>query len=122
MVILIQVWDLRKMALYWETNVGNGVCGVEWDRRDIEVIVLSFKLINIYASSSYMEGYRNHCLCIDQPHLHHYNHLHQINKLAAVTLEGGLHVWDCSTLSQEGKFAEVNACSVVLIKIVMIIK
>ena len=54
MVILIQVWDLRQMALYWETNVGNGVCGVEWDRRDIEVIVLSFKLINIYASSSYM--------------------------------------------------------------------
>ena len=57
MVILIQVWDLRKMALYWETNVGNGVCGVEWDRRDIEVSVLSFKLINIYASSSYMERY-----------------------------------------------------------------
>ena len=40
MMMVMQVWDLRKMALYWETNVGNGVCGVEWDRRDIEVIVI----------------------------------------------------------------------------------
>ena len=31
-----------------------------------------------------------------------------MNKLSAVTLEGGLHVWDCSTLSQEGKFAQVR--------------
>ena len=34
---MVKVWDLRKMALFWETNVGNGVCGVEWDRRDIKV-------------------------------------------------------------------------------------
>ena len=24
--------------------------------------------------------------------------------------EGGLHVWDCSTLSQEGEFAQVGEC------------
>ena len=71
----VKVWDLRTMQLYWETNVGNGVCGLEWDRRDI-----------------------------------------QINKLAAVTLEGGLHVWDCSVLGKHGKMAEVKtkvgACTV----------
>ena len=37
------------------------------------------------------------------------SNLHQINKLAAVTLEGGLHVWDCSTLSQEGQLAQVKS-------------
>ena len=71
----VKVWDLRTLSLYWETNVGNGVCGLEWDRRDIRV-----------------------------------------NKLAAVTLEGGLHVWDCSVLSKEGGMAEtkakVGACTV----------
>ena len=64
----VKVWDLRSLSLYWGTNVGNGVCGLEWDRRDIK-----------------------------------------INKLAAVTLEGGLHVWDCSVLSKEGKMAEVKS-------------
>ena len=34
--------------------------------------------------------------------------LSQMNKLAAVTLEGGLHVWDCSVLSSQGSWAEVR--------------
>ena len=25
------------MKLYWDTNVGNGVCSLEYDRRDIKV-------------------------------------------------------------------------------------
>ena len=29
----IKMWDLRNMALHWDTNVGNGVCGLEHDRR-----------------------------------------------------------------------------------------
>ena len=33
----VKMWDLRNMSLYWDTNVGNGVCGLEYDRRDIKV-------------------------------------------------------------------------------------
>ena len=33
----VKMWDLRNMSLYWDTNVGNGVCGLEYDRRDIQV-------------------------------------------------------------------------------------
>ena len=64
----VKMWDLRNMSLYWDTNVGNGVCGLEFDRQDIKM-----------------------------------------NKLSAVTLEGGLHVWDCSHLSSDTrKMAEVR--------------
>ena len=31
-----------------------------------------------------------------------------LNKLAAVTLEGGLHVWDCSHVSRGRAMAEVR--------------
>ncbi|EDO30763.1 predicted protein [Nematostella vectensis] len=31
----IKMFDLKKMALRWETNVKNGVCGLEFDRKDI---------------------------------------------------------------------------------------
>lgn len=31
----IKLFDLRNMALKWETNVKNGVCCVEFDRKDI---------------------------------------------------------------------------------------
>ena len=33
----IKMWDLRNMSLYWDTNVGNGVCGLEYDRTNIKV-------------------------------------------------------------------------------------
>ena len=33
----VKMWDLRNMKLYWDTNVGNGVCSLEYDRRDIKV-------------------------------------------------------------------------------------
>ena len=45
-------------------QVGNGVCGLDWDRADIPV-----------------------------------------NKLHCVTLEGGLHTWDCRTLSKAAELA-----------------
>lgn len=31
----IKMFDLRTMSLRWETNVKNGVCGLEFDRKDI---------------------------------------------------------------------------------------
>jgi len=31
----VKLFDLAKGALRWETNVSNGVCGVEFDRKDI---------------------------------------------------------------------------------------
>jgi WD repeat-containing protein 92 len=31
----VKIVDLRKMAVLWEKNVKNGVCGLEFDRRDI---------------------------------------------------------------------------------------
>ncbi|KAI0229970.1 WD repeat-containing protein 92 [Lamellibrachia satsuma] len=33
----IKLFDLRKMALRWETNVKNGVCNLEFDRKDISM-------------------------------------------------------------------------------------
>ena len=67
----VKMWDLRNMSLHWDTNVGNGVCGLEFDRRDIAM-----------------------------------------NKLAGVTLEGGLHVWDCSHASMATTRAEVGQSTV----------
>ncbi|XP_069673534.1 dynein axonemal assembly factor 10 [Periplaneta americana] len=31
----IKMFDLKTMSLRWETNVKNGVCGIEFDRKDI---------------------------------------------------------------------------------------
>uniref|UniRef100_A0A1I8F675 WD_REPEATS_REGION domain-containing protein n=1 Tax=Macrostomum lignano TaxID=282301 RepID=A0A1I8F675_9PLAT len=31
----LKLFDLRAMALRWETNLKNGICGLEFDRRDI---------------------------------------------------------------------------------------
>lgn len=31
------MFDLRAMKLLWETNVKNGVCSVEFDRKDIKM-------------------------------------------------------------------------------------
>jgi WD repeat-containing protein 92 len=33
----IKLFDLRKMALRWETTAKNGVCSLEFDRRDIQM-------------------------------------------------------------------------------------
>ncbi|KAJ3189345.1 hypothetical protein HDU85_002974 [Gaertneriomyces sp. JEL0708] len=33
----VKLFDLRAMSLLWETNVRNGVCAVEFDRKDIQM-------------------------------------------------------------------------------------
>ena len=33
----VKLFDLRTMSLRWETNVKNGVCSIEFDRRDIKM-------------------------------------------------------------------------------------
>ena len=33
----IKMYDLRTMSLRWETNIGNGVCNVSFDRKDIKM-------------------------------------------------------------------------------------
>ncbi|XP_045150127.1 dynein axonemal assembly factor 10 isoform X2 [Echinops telfairi] len=33
----IKLFDLRNMSLRWETNIKNGVCSVEFDRKDISM-------------------------------------------------------------------------------------
>ncbi|KAL4237762.1 WD repeat-containing protein 92 [Mactra antiquata] len=33
----IKLFDLKNMSLRWETNVKNGVCGLEFDRKDINM-------------------------------------------------------------------------------------
>ncbi|KAI9101030.1 WD40-repeat-containing domain protein [Phlyctochytrium arcticum] len=33
----VKMFDLRKMSLLWETNVKNGVCSIEFDRKDIQM-------------------------------------------------------------------------------------
>ena len=34
----VKMWDLRNMKLYWDTNVGNGVCSLECNRREINTL------------------------------------------------------------------------------------
>jgi len=31
----LKLFDLRKNQLLWDTNVKNGICGLEFDRKDI---------------------------------------------------------------------------------------
>ncbi|KAK4301710.1 hypothetical protein Pmani_026168 [Petrolisthes manimaculis] len=33
----VKLFDLRTMAIQWETNVKNGVCSIEFDRKDIQM-------------------------------------------------------------------------------------
>ncbi|ELU12911.1 hypothetical protein CAPTEDRAFT_173958 [Capitella teleta] len=33
----VKLFDLRNMSLRWETNLKNGVCGLEFDRKDIQM-------------------------------------------------------------------------------------
>lgn len=33
----VKMFDLRKMRVRWETNVKNGICGIEFDRKDIRM-------------------------------------------------------------------------------------
>ena len=33
----VKMFDLRMNAVRWQANVGNGVCGVQFDRQDIEM-------------------------------------------------------------------------------------
>ncbi|ESO03705.1 hypothetical protein HELRODRAFT_185629 [Helobdella robusta] len=33
----LKLFDLRKMALRWEFNLGNGICDLQFDRKDIEM-------------------------------------------------------------------------------------
>mmetsp|Transcript_11855 Transcript_11855/g.19310 ORF Transcript_11855/g.19310 Transcript_11855/m.19310 type:complete len:361 (-) Transcript_11855:1490-2572(-) len=33
----VKLFDLRTNTVRWETNLGNGVCGVQFDRKDIEM-------------------------------------------------------------------------------------
>nr|XP_054758937.1 dynein axonemal assembly factor 10-like [Lytechinus pictus] len=33
----IKLFDLRNMSLRWETNIRNGICGLEFDRKDIDM-------------------------------------------------------------------------------------
>nr|CAH0109253.1 unnamed protein product [Daphnia galeata] len=32
----LKIFDLKTMKVQWETNVGNGICSIEFDRKDIE--------------------------------------------------------------------------------------
>merc|ERR1719510_1619806 len=33
----LKMFDLRRMALHWETQLPNGICGLTFDRKDIEM-------------------------------------------------------------------------------------
>ena len=44
----VKMWDLRNMKLYWDTNVGNGVFSLEYNRRDIKVS--TFKINTLFLS------------------------------------------------------------------------
>ena len=33
----LKMFDLRKMDLFWETSLPNGICGLAFDRKDIEM-------------------------------------------------------------------------------------
>ncbi|KAJ3217084.1 WD repeat-containing protein 92 [Dinochytrium kinnereticum] len=33
----VKMFDLRTMSVFWETNIRNGVCSIEFDRKDIKM-------------------------------------------------------------------------------------
>lgn len=33
----VKMFDLRKSALCWEANLKNGICGLQFDRKDIQM-------------------------------------------------------------------------------------
>ena len=33
----LKMFDLRKMEVFWETSLPNGICGLAFDRKDIEM-------------------------------------------------------------------------------------
>jgi WD40 repeat protein len=33
----LKLFDLRSMSVLWETNIANGICDIEFDRRDIQM-------------------------------------------------------------------------------------
>ena len=64
----VKLFDLRTNYLQWDSNLLNGVCGVQFDRKDT-----------------------------------------QMNKLAAATLEGRIHVFDLRTFNaSQGGYARVS--------------
>lgn len=55
----VKMFDLRMNAVRWQANVGNGVCGVQFDRQDIEMNKFAvtclesvFKVLLAYAQSA----------------------------------------------------------------------
>jgi WD40 repeat protein len=41
----IKLYDLRTNSIRWETNVKNGICGIEFDRKDIEMNKLTCTML-----------------------------------------------------------------------------
>jgi len=37
----VKLFDLKQNSLIWDTNLRNGVCGLEFDRKDIKMNKLS---------------------------------------------------------------------------------
>lgn len=33
----LKMFDLRKLGIFWETQLPNGICGLAFDRKDIEM-------------------------------------------------------------------------------------
>lgn len=53
----VKLFDLKNMQLRWETNLTNGVCGLEFDRKDIQMNKLGVSTLEGGLYLFYMRNY-----------------------------------------------------------------
>lgn len=62
----VKLFDLRTQSMRWETNVKNGVTGLEFDRNDIEMnkvrCVIRHTAYGIRRKASHIPGRTEHAL------------------------------------------------------------
>ncbi len=68
----VKILDLRMNSLVWETNVGNGVCGAEFDRRDIQANKLAVTTLGnnfiVYDMRTYNEKHGGYASVTTEAH------------------------------------------------------
>jgi WD40 repeat protein len=98
----IKLFDLRTMTLKWETNVKNGVCSVEFDRKDIKMN----KLVATTLESQFHvydlrtqhpeKGFASLCEKTTQSTIWGVRHLPQNREIFGTVGGGSLHLWKYS--------------------------
>ena len=63
----VKMFDLRMNAVRWQANVGNGVCGVQFDRQDIEMNKFALTCLESVFKVILHHAYSAACIAVYQP-------------------------------------------------------